>query len=535
MGYEVGDYPDELGLPRPMDPAVTWTRHEQQECKRRPVVATSLGVDLVCAPFVPSRTHVQSAELGAQHRVYCEKLKFDHAMMQKFRFFAHRFVRRMFPQYITTLMTYEQWRETRVNYGPSRLAQLDRAYARHGGQWEKVACEPRFTRNQIHIKAECYPGAPKYPRIISAREDEFKTLVGPFFHQVEEMVFHLPYFIKHVPVRDRPSYIEKFFSVGKSGQCLGTNDFSSFESLIYGKLQRCSELELYRWLGRGLDQGFVDFVCKTIGGRQIHYNRRGWKAACRGRQSGDMCTSVGNGWVNFCVMSFVAAECGWVERGEPIKGLFEGDDSIFSCEPGNRSDLVLKQLGMRAKLASGVQPGEMGFLSTYWGSDLVPITDPRRHISRFNYVLYKETNARVRKELLRAKSLSLAFEYAGCPLLRGLALLGLRLSEGHGPRFAHSDRYRAQQLWGTLQNCMLSDELQRRLEEPIPADRRLLYARLFGVNIAHQEVIESALASVSGQGAVYIPALVSVLGMAEVRHFLRFRLPDGDENTRCVI
>jgi hypothetical protein len=441
----------------------------------------------------------------------------------------------MFANAKLSVGSYEEWRATRVNYSPSRLAQLDKAYAKHAGEWQRFRSNPRWTRNQIHIKSECYNGAPKFPRIISAREDEFKTLVGPFFHAVEELVFGLPYFIKHIPVQKRPDYITSFFQGGESGQDLGSNDFSSFESLIYGQLQDCCELELYRYLGRELDPGFIAFICQTIGGRQLHYNRRGWKAFCRGRQSGDMCTSVGNGWVNFCVMSFVAAKAGWVRWGEPIHGLFEGDDSVFRCRTGPESDALLKGLGMRAKLASGVQPGEMGFLSNYWGPDHVPMADPRRYLHRFNYVLYKESNERVRMELLKAKSLSLAFEYAGCPILRSLAIAGLKLSGTHRPRFAHSDRYWASTVWGDLATCSMSEELRARLEAPIPEERRLKFWQFFGVNAETQRIIEESIGGVSGRGTFYIPEVISVLGALETRHFLRFRLPDGDENTTKVL
>ncbi len=58
-----------------------------------------------------------------------------------------------------------------------------------------------------HIKDETYMDY-KHARGINSREDVFKCAVGPCFKHIESVVYRHPAFIKHVPTKDRPSYIQ---------------------------------------------------------------------------------------------------------------------------------------------------------------------------------------------------------------------------------------------------------------------------------------------------------------------------------------
>lgn len=517
-GYAVRDIPGELEPPRPADPKAAILRIGEPTLGGEGVATCLMATHM--APFVPSGKSSEFTGISWQHRVGCEKLAFNHVMMREMRSYAYHLVRRLFSKPLPRVLDFEEWLSTRVNYNPRRKDQLRRAFQAHEGDWRRCAADPKSAVNKVHVKREGYM-APKYARIISSRSDTFKTLVGPLMHRVEEVVFSDPHFIKHVPNDDRPGYIQDFF---RGVEFVGSNDFSSFESLIYGVLMDSCECELYRWLLRDQDQGVVRYMNETLCGIQEQTMRGGWRARLYGRQSGDMCTSVGNGWTNLVIMSYVGHKLGWHKWGDPIHGLFEGDDSIFkvgSCP--EQVGPLLTALGMRAKFVSGVNIGTMGFLSTWWCNDLVPVRDFRKPLVFVPWILQVVPNQKQWGEFLRAKGLSLAYEMAGCPVLSAFARMILRGTAGLKARYLRQDAWWDRVILGKDYGLSsVSDSVLHRLQAPIPLERRVFYARQFACPVETQLYLEKLFDDASEMKIPYDPVVAALMDPGFMRHCLRF-------------
>jgi len=337
---------------------------------------------------------------------------------------------------------------------------------------------------------------------------------------VEEMVFHDWHFIKFVPNEDRPRFLEELFR----GCDVGSNDFSSFESLIYGAVMDACECELYRWLGRDTDPGFIEYVCGTLLDKQSQRSRNGFRASLYGRQSGDMCTSVGNGWTNLVIMSFCAFKMGWVEWGRPIHGVFEGDDSAFKLggEPERVNDL-LARLGMRAKVVLGTTIGKADFLSTCWGPDLVPVRDFRKPYVFTPWIQVVEHRRDLLPGFLRAKGLSLAHEMAECPVLQAMSKFILRITAGEHARYLRPDAWWDRVIMGQSYGTSdVNPSLLARLQAPISWERRVFYARQFGVSVEAQLHLESLFNDARELKMPYDPVVAALLDPVYNRHVTRF-------------
>jgi len=74
--------------------------------------------------------------------------------------------------------------------------------------WEDLGGQSPATENQSHGKRETYLKY-KPARGINSRDDQFKAWSGPIFHEIEEVLYRLPSFIKHIPEKDRPHYLSE--------------------------------------------------------------------------------------------------------------------------------------------------------------------------------------------------------------------------------------------------------------------------------------------------------------------------------------
>lgn len=464
------------------------------------VVGTWLGCGWKIAGWVHDPTYFSQFRWAWLKRLALAPPKWDHKMADEFRHFASVVPKLWYPNRLDPLVTFREWLDEKKGYSARRKIQLWEAYLRHGGDPQICLSLPRATWNEIFIKREMYMEW-KFPRIISSRSDYFKTLAATFFNRVDKILFQSENFIKLVPVSDRPAVVERM--LGGTGLC-ATTDFKSWESCIQGLLQY-AEIQLYRWLGRDLPHALIDAICETVGGVQHQRNRNGFKAKLQGRQSGDMCTSCGNGYINLLVCSFAAWKVGWIPQFTRINGLFEGDDGIYSVgENWREFKDVLGKCGVRVgKMEVHPNPGSLGFLSTYWCKDLVPLSDFRRYIVKTPWALEKVESPRVRMELLRAKGLSLACAAAGCPVLSAYARMIIRNTQGHVARYRND----ATSTWWTTTvmgelygHSEASDDLLARLNQPIPFTRRAEYCRLFDIGIVEQIMLEKALDAHTGVG-----------------------------------
>jgi len=386
-------------------------------------------------------------------------------LLRRLRTFVRVWIRRHLSP-LSERVEFDEWLE-HTNYPAWRKEQLRITYESSCGVVRRrdYACKS-------FVKTETYSGY-KYPRAINSRSDVFKCKTGPLFHAIEQVLFKLPYFVKFVPVAERSAFIHnrlhgwhKFIAT----------DYTSFEALFTPELMRAVEFQLYSYMGRQCYREEVGIIQEALAGRN-HMVFGSARASVNGvRMSGDMCTSLGNGFSNLMIMLFLCREC-----GIDVDGVVEGDDGIFgvSAVPPVR---MFTELGLKIKLQEFGVLGDAGFCKQYFDAGVQEnVTDPTELLVKFGWTHSNRRGGatRVLRGLLKAKAFSLKAELPNAPVARSLWRYALRMTTG----------YRAIYDWDYYHQVPSGDAVLREID----MRSRLLVERLFGFPIGHQLAVEAYL------------------------------------------
>lgn len=154
--------------------------------------------------------------------------------------------------------------------------------------------------------------------------------------------------------------------------------------------------------------------------------------------SGDMCTSLGNGFTNLMLAKFLAAE-----QGKELAGFVEGDDGLFVTEATLTAE-AYQQLGFSIKIVELGDPCKASFCGMVFAESGEIIKDPVKFLSTFGWThSFINAGAAVMDQLLRAKALSAIYEAPQCPILGQLARCALEKTRGVIPRFVDDGYHRA--------------------------------------------------------------------------------------------
>ncbi len=333
------------------------------------------------------------------------------------------------------------------------------------------------------MKDETYPTY-KHARGINSRSDEFKCAVGPIFRLIEKAVFKHEAFIKKIPVKDRPQYIIDM--IQRQGAVYVATDYTAFESLFVAELMESCEFELYDYMTSKLPQHdwFMQLCHKVLAGENICEFKDFVISLEAVRMSGEMCTSLGNGFSNLMFMLFMCQECGC---DDPM-GVVEGDDGLFSMKGVPPTKEHFSKLGLNIKLEVHHSLETASFCGLIFDAeDKLNITDPREVLATFGWTTANYARARpsVHRTLLRCKAISLAYQYPGCPILNALAEKTLELTR------SHDVRHMVQQWKNTYERDQLLDALKAKLIlQPPPMRTRLLVEQMYDIPVDHQVKIE---------------------------------------------
>jgi len=385
--------------------------------------------------------------------------------LRSFALFVKRFLGEHVP--VVRPMEFEEWLGS-TSYNEERKKQLREAWqSLRGG---------RPTRHQsshidTFVKSEFYVTW-KHARMINSRADVFKAWSGPRFKSIEDAVYSLPEFIKHTPVPERPS---KIALLKRAGRRYFQTDFTAFESHFTPAFLDVCECELYRHcLANDND---ANFLCSVLTGSNRMRTRTGVRATVRGRRmSGDMCTSLGNGFTNLMLAKFLV-----YEKGGSLEGFVEGDDGLFSTDVELTKD-DYAGLGFSIKIVEVADPCEASFCGLVFSPSGEIIRDPRRFMMGFGWTQsFVSAGGQIMDELLRAKALSCVYETPQCPIVGAFARRALSRTRGVVPRFVN-DGYHVPHD-----------------ESPMPdfcpsSDTRLLFEREYGVSVLTQLQVEDAVA-----------------------------------------
>jgi len=369
----------------------------------------------------------RTTKAGVRKRFAIKPPKACDKTLKKFSVFVKTWVRRnLTPIAADADVTIEHWL-AHTDYPDWRRKELRVQWDGVGSIWDPDKAR-RYFRCSSFMKDESYPTY-KHPRAINSRSDEFKCAVGPIFKLIEEEVYKLPAFIKHVPVAERPDYIMGLLH--REGAKYLATDYTAFESQFVEKLMVACEFELYSYMTRYLPAGdnFMRLVREVLGGENLCVFKRFRVSLQATRMSGEMCTSLGNGFSNLMFMLFTCAEAGCTE----VIGVVEGDDGLFTMigNPPKKRDF--KRLGLRIKAVEHDTISTASFCGIVFDPiDRINVTDPAKVLVNFGWTQRTHNRCRQHKltSLLRCKALSYAYQYPGCPIIQELAAYGLRITSG---------------------------------------------------------------------------------------------------------
>jgi hypothetical protein len=385
-------------------------------------------------------------------------------------------------------------------------------------KWEKIQSMENLTQRDFLVKSfmkdEGYSEW-KHGRGINSRTDEFKCAVGPIFKLIEKALFKNRHFIKYVPVSDRPRVIRERLQ-RLAGVYVAT-DYTSFESMFTEEFMQNCEFKLYEYMTRELPQGsfFMGLLRRVLGGANSCMWRWFTVLVHATRMSGEMCTSLGNGFSNLMLMLFLAEEL-----SSEVDGFVEGDDGIFSFSGVVPTKEDFASLGATIKLEVHNKLSAASFCGIVFDEvDQVNLTDPLKVLAKFGFANHKYAGVRSKKilMLLRCKSLSLAYQCPQCPILQSLAWYGLRVTHGvrnylegwvlkNGPQGL--SEWEREWLLEAIRNVDISKRA------PIGIGSRQVVESLYGISIDYQIKTEDYLDNKADLSPLCLPDLLRIVPVA---------------------
>jgi hypothetical protein len=375
-----------------------------------------------------------------------------------------------------------KWLES-TTYSQARKEELTKAF--------KFNLDRRDFANDSFGKREFYPTI-KYIRHINSRKDSFKVKYGPYFKAIEAEIFKNPYFIKHIPVNERPKAMHDKLS--RFAKFLIT-DHTSFEAAMDAKMMLACEFILYRWMLRNIPNSneiLNDWKHAMASSQNCFYSNKNGSLSCKSqaRMSGDMTTSLGNGFTNLMAALFVFHELGWTE----VEGFVEGDDAIFGVSGVVPTSQHFADIGFDVKMEMHDSVGEAGFCHLFHvPSCLDNLVDPNSVMLKFGWTMSTQMHGgrKVLDELLLAKAYSSICEAPTNPITSAFALNVIKtLSSSTKIRRAFvDDKWWFDQVFHNLETCI--EKAQRGPN----ADQRMFVAMKWNISETNQILIEDYLSS----------------------------------------
>lgn len=387
----------------------------------------------------------------------------------------------MSPLSADTDVSYETWR-SKLDFNQQRLQQLDEAH-------EKLLQHGLSKRDfglKTFIKLESYP-CYKYPRLINSRSDVFKTYFGPYARAMEEEVYKLPYFIKHVPVLERPFFLSTWLPPFHK---YIASDYSKFERHFIPEIMAILELQLYQHMLRNFP-GVYETAASVLTGTN-HLRGVNFLADIVGcRMSGEVTTSLANGFSNLMLFLFVCYHYNLADPDD-VKGVVEGDDALFALPGALPNSKHFADLGFEIKIEIYDTVGHASFCGLIFDLDSKEIIrDPVRFLCKFMQYdsNQKASNRNNMMKLLRAKLLSGICESPSCPVLWSFFARVEKITRHIQPKFERNNWYFQQ----TRPDLYYRPHL---IKAPSPKTRQL-FAEKFGISLTLQYQLEDYFSKIN--------------------------------------
>lgn len=345
----------------------------------------------------------------------------------------------------------------------------------------------------------------KFLRLINSRSNFFKVLVGPFIHLLEKVIYNLKWFAKGIDPMEMPNEISK---LSKYTVYVET-DYSSYESSFDPYYMDNVECRLWRYMFANnphllkaiLSSYYIEDQGVIKPRTQVMIGSNYVAKAVGARMSGEMWTSLGNGFSNLMNMLFICHN-----QNVECDGFVEGDDGLF----GMNSDFItvnhFTPLGFVIKMKKAFNLEDTDFCGNIFSSITHHSLLSPEQIVRLTWTCstkYFRCSDSVQEELLRCKAQSCYVQGKYTPILGPLSLKIIQLLGQGAIRFETSNEW-----WDRRILKMLSREQFQPVN--INIEDRMLYARRFSIPIDLQLDLEKIIAEATSMQQLYLPGLMAV-------------------------
>lgn len=501
----------------------------------------SLGVHWKgVTPCVPRRAGYLAQHRAVANRVArsvpkigpdrMSKYRLLHALRIHVRLFCKRHLHPFAPQ---KTFGFEEWL-AKTHYEKWRKDEIRKVHDRFPDRvtWRMVR---DHSRPKGFVKLESYPYF-KFPRGIHARDDWIKAWIGPIIKEIEEQVYQLPQFIKHVPVSDRPAYVHDH--VETAGCVYAATDYSAFESSFAPELMKVCEFELYRYMCQHTRSiADIEMFERMCCGKNVLRYKDGTFVINGRRMSGEMTTSLGNGWTNLMLATFLL-------RHRDLRCVIEGDDGLFAIQPQELSDFTAErfaQFGFIIKMEIHRDIETASFCGIVYAREVgYNLADPVQELMNFGWSL-GQLRMNKSRDLLVAKAMSLGYEYPGAPIMSSLAKYVLRVC---GSKVDWDYVSHTQDLWhrSLLNEVRAASNrvgyLTALFRAPVDVRSRFVVERKFGVSEVLQRRTEAYLDSLNVLQPLDMPWLLPLVHPDNIRmtnYVWTFKRGDDMSKLRTVV
>lgn len=356
----------------------------------------------------------------------------------------------------------------------------------------------RFNWCKAFVKKEFYE-AVKEPRVINSRSDMFKSVVAPYVKLIEDRVYD-EHFIKH---KERSEVLERMLNISRRFTQVMETDYSSFEGSFTPRFLQSCEAHLFKHMLmnnpdilRVVSQSWLK--TNVIHGKHARCYIRGK------RMSGEMWTSLGNGFTNMMLTEFMFYHFQkTTHQVAEFDYIVEGDDGFIGCSIVPDTSVV-EDLGFMLKLNVGTKVNDLSFCGMNIGPQgLYP--DFWRQIRKFGWCHDSSIVRAYRtgmvtpkvlkrcKMLLRAKAYSLLLSSPPMPILTELSFKMIQLTAGY---HVSQQLLRKMLAWRDMDTTKVSFDLSS-FDRVITSQARSYFAKRFGIPEHIQVEIENNIAKLT--------------------------------------
>jgi len=359
----------------------------------------------------------------------------------------------------------------------------------------ETALNPQDLICKVHIKTECYEG-PKFIRFICSRSDRFKARVAGSCHKIEKCVFHgektCRFFVKGKPVHLQPSLISELCC----NPLFLVSDYTSFESGFSTEYCNAVECQMWRFFLRNnpvlLDDYLSVYFDTSCQGSRLHpkgrteiLKSRYFSGSVQGcRMSGEMWTSLGNGFSNLMNILFLAKK-----YSMNVQPLVEGDDGLTGVPRDVIDGSSYTKFGFVIKLDKVRDISNTSFCGNYMHKESLRQLIQPEQIMRTFYTMtagYFHAKPAVKLGILKSKAMSLYYQGRFTPIAQKVSLKLLDILRDAVAVFESSNYWWDEMIRRESTTCAF-------VPVEITDVDRVHWAKLFGISVERQLEIESVI------------------------------------------